>query len=309
MSRTVLILGASGKIGRHSQAAFARAGWHVKTWNRHTEDLREAARGVDVIVNGLNPPAYHDWARLVPAYTAQVIEAAKASGATVIVPGNVYNFGARGGEWSESSPHEPNTRKGRIREEMERAYEASGVRTIVLRAGNFIDPARTDDVMSLLFLRTLKNGRITLAGDPGAMQAYCFLPDWAEAAVGLAERRAELSVFEDVPFPGHAFTAEDLRVFLSQELGRPLGFAQLPWWAFTALRPFWELAREMLEMRYLWSTPHTLSGAKFARLLPEFRATPLADVMRAGVPDTLLTEAGSRANVNAGARPRHHNAA
>ena len=109
MTQTVLILGASGKIGRYSEEAFPRAGWHVKRWDRQREDLREAARGVSVIVNGLNPPRYHDWARLIPAYTAQVIAAAKASGATVIVPGNVYNMGARGGEWSESTPHEPNT--------------------------------------------------------------------------------------------------------------------------------------------------------------------------------------------------------
>jgi len=291
MTQTVLILGASGKIGRHSQTAFARAGWRVKTWNRHTEDLREAARGADVIVNGLNPPAYHDWARLVPAYTAQVIEAAKASGATVILPGNVYNFGAQGGEWSELTPHAPHTRKGHIREAMERAYQASGVRTIVLRAGNFIEPAGADDMMSLVLMRTIKSGRVTAVGDPSVMQAYCFLPDWAEAAVGLAEKRAELSAFEDVPFPGHAFTVEELRAFVSQELGRPISFAQFPWWAFTALRPFWELAREMLEMRYLWSTPHTLSGKKLARLLPEFRAAPLADVMRAGLPEALLRSA------------------
>jgi len=309
MTQTVLILGASGKIGRYSQAAFARAGWHVKTWNRHTEDLREAARGVDVIVNGLNPPAYHDWASLVPAYTAQVIEAARASGATVIVPGNVYNLGAQGGEWSESTPHLPNTRKGRIREAMERAYEASGVRTIVLRAGNFIDPAHVNDVMSLVLLRSLESGRVTVAGDPLAMQAYCFLPDWAEAAVGLAEKRDELSAFEDVPFPGHAFTAEELRAFLSQELGRPLAFARFPWWALTALSPFWELARELGEMRYLWSTSHTLAGEKLARLLPEFRATPLADVMRAAVPVAILAGARPHSELRVSSKPTRRAAA
>ncbi|HWP06185.1 MAG TPA: hypothetical protein VNN72_10605, partial [Polyangiaceae bacterium] len=64
MTQTVLILGASGKIGRYSEEAFRRAGWHVKRWDRQREDLAQAARGVDVIVNGLNPPKYHDWARL-----------------------------------------------------------------------------------------------------------------------------------------------------------------------------------------------------------------------------------------------------
>jgi hypothetical protein len=97
--------------------------------------------------------------------------------------------------------------------------------------------------------------------------------------VALAEKRAELSAFEDIPFAGHAFTAEQFKSFASEMLGRPLAFSYLPWWFFTALSPFWELAREMREMRYLWSTSHTLSGTKLARLLPEFRPTPLGDVL------------------------------
>jgi nucleoside-diphosphate-sugar epimerase len=288
MQKNVLILGGSGKIGRSASEAFGRAGWNVRNYDRKRDTMLEAARGADVIVNGLNPPAYHDWARLIPAITSEVIAAAKASGATVILPGNVYNFGEEGGEWSETTPHRPSTRKGKIREDMERAYEASGVRTIVLRAGNFIDPKRTDDVMTLLFLRSMKSGKVTIAGDPNAMQAYCYLPDWAEAAVGLAETRHELAAFEDVPFPGHAFTAERLRAFLSHELGRPLTFAHFPWLVMTLLSPFWELAREMREMRYLWSTPHTLSSAKLTRLLPEFRPTPLEDVLRGTIPPELL---------------------
>src|SRR5690606_35656969 len=145
-----------------------------------------AARGVDVIVNGLNPPKYHDWARQIPAITGQAIAAARASGATVLIPGNVYNIGDAGGEWSEHTPHRPNTRKGRIREEMEQAYRAAGVGTVVLRAGNFIDPRGNGDVMSLLLLRAVGRDKIFTAGDPGALQPYCYVPDWARAAVGLA---------------------------------------------------------------------------------------------------------------------------
>ncbi|HEX6272200.1 MAG TPA: hypothetical protein VFZ53_04150 [Polyangiaceae bacterium] len=299
MTKTALILGASGKIGRHGKSAFERAGWAVRSFDRKHGNLMRDAEGADVIVNGWNPPKYHDWARLIPDLTRQVTAAAKATGATVIVPGNVYNLGDEPGEWSEATPHHPTTRKGRIREDMERAYEASGVRTIVLRAGNFIDPDHQDDVMSLLFLRAIERGKITVPGAPNVLQAYCYVPDWARAAVGLAEKRAELARFEDVPFPGHAFTAETLRVFLSRELGRPLGYASFPWWLFSALSPFWELAREMLEMRYLWNTPHSLSGSKLARLLPDFRATPLEAVLRAGLPSS-LARSGSLAEAAGG---------
>ena len=158
MTKTVLILGASGKIGAHSAKAFRDAGWTVRRYRRGT-DMAEAARGCDVVVNGLNPPAYHDWDRQIPRLTAQVIEAARASDASVILPGNVYHFGAQGGEWSEATPARPCARKGRIRQEMEQDYAASGVQAIVLRAGNFIDPDGNDDVMRTLLLRDIRRGK------------------------------------------------------------------------------------------------------------------------------------------------------
>ena len=151
MSHTVLILGGSGKIGQNATSAFKKAGWTVQVFDRKSDDMTTAAQGVDVIVNGLNPPNYHNWAETIPAITKQVIEAAKASGATVIIPGNVYNFGDIPGVWSENTPQNPTSVKGRIRVDMENAYRASGVQTIILRAGNFIDPTRDDDIMSMLY--------------------------------------------------------------------------------------------------------------------------------------------------------------
>ncbi|OZA01659.1 MAG: hypothetical protein B7Y02_17370 [Rhodobacterales bacterium 17-64-5] len=53
------------------------------------------------------------------------------------------------------------------------------------------------------------------------------------------------------------------------------------WWQMTLLAPFWELARELREMRYLYDLPHGLDPAPLAAALPEFRATPLDVVLRA----------------------------
>lgn len=294
MTGTVLILGPSGKIGSHAADAFWNAGWTVRRYRRGT-DMTAAALGADVIVNGLNPPAYHDWARQIPKITAEVIAAAKASGATVILPGNVYNYGAAPGTWDETTPQRPVSRKGWIRKEMEEAYAASGVQTIVLRAGSFIDPDRNGDVMSLFILKDIARGRVTRGGGPDVRQAYAYVPDWARAAVALAEMRADLATFEDVPFPGHTFTARQLTDHLAGVLGRPLRLSAFPWWIMTLAAPVWELARELREMRYLWETDHALSGDKFRRLLPDFVATPQAAVMEAGLPPDIRPDQPVRA--------------
>lgn len=282
MTKTVLILGASGKIGGHAARAFAAAGWTVRRYMRGT-DMTAAATGAQVIVNGLNPPNYHDWGRLLPALTEQVIAAARASGATVILPGNVYNFGNQPGVLDEATPHRAQTRKGKVRIRIEQMYRDAGVPTIILRAGNFIDPEGNGDVMSRVIAPGIGKGRLTAPGDPDVIQPYAYLPDMARAMVMLADRRGSLARFEDVPFAGHAFTLTELQRDLSAARGQPVRITRFPWWAIRLAAPVWELGRELLEMRYLWDMPHTLSGAKLARLLPDFVPTPRTQVMRAAL--------------------------
>jgi nucleoside-diphosphate-sugar epimerase len=284
MTDTVLILGGSGKIGRHRSKAFVAAGWRVKQYDRHKDDMVSAAQGCDVIVNGLNPPNYQNWQETIPRITAQVIDAARRSAATVILPGNVYHFGAKGGTWSERTPPNPCSRKGRIRLAMERAYADSGVQTIVLRAGNFIDPERRGCIMSEIYLRDIARGKITLPGPADTRQAMCYLPDWSRAAVALAEKRHALSQFEDIPFPGHTLSALDIKSEIERSTGRSLTFKRFPWWALILAGPFWELARELNEMRYLWETDHALSDRRLKALLPDFQPTPLDEVMRSALP-------------------------
>lgn len=282
MSRTALLLGSSGHFGAQAARAFAAAGWEVRPYRRGT-DMAAAAKGADLIVHGMNPPNYHDWARLVPEITGAVLAAARASGATVLIPGNVYVFGTEPAPWNEATPHRPVARKGRIRAEMEARFRdaaGSGVRTILLRAGDFMDPDAPGGLFDRFVLGKAARGDVTAFGDPDAAHAWAYLPDLARAAVALAEGRALLSPFEDVPYPGFAFSTRELAQAVARHLGRPVRITRFPWWMMTLASPFWELARELGEMRYLYDHPHWLDGTKFSGLVPGFAQTPLDDVLR-----------------------------
>lgn len=298
MSGTVLILGANGKVGSHFAHAFASAGWQVRTHDRKTGSMMQDAMGVDVIVNGLNPPNYDRWEVQIPRITKQVLEAAKASGATVIVPGNVYVFGNHPGQapklWDENTPHRAQTKKGRIRIEMEQAYRDAaneGVQTIILRAGDFIDPDSSDTLFGMLVASKLHKGRLTRLGGADVMHTYAYLPDLARAGVHLAEQRGSLAEFEDVPFAGHAFTPNELKDVLERRLGRTLRMGVFPWWMIGLARPFWRLGREIWEMRYLNDLNHQMSGAKLKTLFPTFKPTPLGAVVTAGQPQQVTAPA------------------
>lgn len=278
----VLVAGASGNFGAAAAKAFAAAGWEVRRYQRGT-DMAAAARGCEVIVNGLNPPMYHDWARLIPAITGQVLAAARASGATVIVPGNVYVYGREPGPWNAATPHHPCSRKGKIRAEMEAAYKASGLPVILLRGGDFLDASSANTFLNMVTLKGLAKGKLQVAGDPKVPRAYAHLPDMARAAVALAERRADLPRFADIPYAGLTFSMADLKAEIERQTGHGLCYTQMPWRMMRLLSPFWELARELREMRYLYDLPHRLDPAPLAALLPDHRDASFAEVVAAHI--------------------------
>lgn len=275
----VLILGASGSFGSNCAAAFTAAGWQVRAFKRGQEDMAAAAKGMDVIVNGLNPPDYKNWVEELPKIAKQVVAAAKASGATVIQPGNVYNYGATPGVWDADTAHAATTKKGKARIGMEQILRDSGVQVIILRGGDFLDTKDSGNFFDFLTSK-LGKGRFIYPGRTDIPHAWAYLPDMARAAVGLAEMRGELGPFEDVPFAGLTLTGEEIRAALAQLTGRNVVLKPFPWLMMKLLSPFWTLAREMQEMRYLWDTPHSLSGARMQGFLPDFKGSDLRDVLQ-----------------------------
>lgn len=279
MPGTALILGATGRFGRHSALAFEAAGWTVRRFNRKTDTLTKAAQGADVIVNAWNP-AYPDWAAQVPGLHAQVIEVAKATGATVIVPGNVYVYGPDNGTiWGADTPQKATNPLGRIRIDMERAYKESGVRTIILRAGDFIDTEASGNWFDAIMTKNIAKGVFTYPGTPNIPHAWAYLPDVTRAAVQLAGKRNKLNTFEDIAFPGHTLTGQEMAKAIENATGKATRLKAMNWFPLRLAAPFWKMGRGLLEMRYLWNTPHQLSGTRFAALLPDFRETPVAAAM------------------------------
>lgn len=282
MTGKVLILGSTGRFGRHATEAFWNRGWRVTTFDRNKDNLNEAARGVDLIVNASNPP-YPDWAELVPVLTKQVIEAARLSGATVMIPGNVYVYGpVNAPDWSASTPHDATNPLGRIRVEMEREYRASGVKTIILRAGDYLDTEASGNWFDKIITAKVSKGTFTSPGPLDMAHAWAYLPDLAQAAVLLAEKRDQLDDTADILFPGFTLTLGEMAQLVERATDTQIKVRKFPWWAIRLASPFWKMGRSLIEMSYLWRTPHALDGTNFRKLLPDFLDTdPLVAVASA----------------------------
>lgn len=273
MEKNVLVLGATGRFGRHAAEAFWNAGWQVRLFDRTTEDMSEAARGADVIVNALNPP-YADWETQVPQITSDVIGAAQISGATVIIPGNAYGYGHKiPSRITSDTPKDAENSLGRIRNVMEDTYRAAGIKTIVLRAGDFIDTQASGNWFDMIIVAKLAKGKVVSPGALDEVHAWAYLPDIARATVQLAEKREQLEPFQEVLFPGFALSLREVTTLLEQVEGRPLKLTKMNWLPLHIASPFWRMGKHLLEMRYLWSMPHKVDEAQFNALLPGFVST------------------------------------
>ena len=282
MQKIVLILGPTGRLGRNAADAFERAGWTVRRFDRKRDSLEGATADVSVIVNGWNPP-YHRWADEVPGQTADVIAAARACGATVILPGNLYVYGAGAPErFAPDTPHDAHNPLGRVRIEMEEAYRASGVQTFVVRAGDYLDTRASGNWFDMIIAKKAATGRISYPGPLDVPHEFTFLPDVAGTMVALAQRRETLGRFEDVPVPGFTLTGHELSMAVGQALQRDVRARRMSWLPIRLVSPFWPLGRRLLEMRYLWHKPHRLDAARHRELCPEVVPTPLdAALLRA----------------------------
>lgn len=290
----VVVLGINGHLGGAAARAFVAAGWDVSGFGRaektklagvrfvpgdadDVDSLRAAIRGQHVIVNALNL-RYDQWFEgRAEAQLERVLEAARGSGATLLFPGNIYNYAASERRITPQTPERPETPRGEIRVRLEKMLEAAtadgGLRVVVVRAGDFYGPGSSSDWFDQLILREAKRGRVALSAHE-FRHAWAYLPDLGRALVRLAEARDELRPFERFHFAGHFVTAGELFRAIEKQAGRPLKRVATPWVLLKVMGWFNPVLREVVKMRYLFDNPMALEDPKLEALLGRDFDTP-----------------------------------
>ncbi|MBV7534818.1 NAD(P)H-binding protein [Duganella sp. sic0402] len=301
MDKVALVLGATGGIGGEVARLLAARGWRVKALHRspagkgeglewlagdatNRDDVVSAAQGAQLIVHAVNPPGYRDWGTLVLPMLDNTIAAARASGARILLPGTVYNYGPEVFPLiAEDAPQRPLTRKGAIRAEMERRLKDSGLPVLIVRAGDFFGPKAGN---SWFAQGLIKPGKpvtaISNPGAPGVGHQWTYLPDLAETMVQLVERSALLPLVASYAMQGHwDADGTQMAAAIARAAGKPeLRAGAFPWWLATLAAPFVTVFRELREMRYLWRQPVRLSNTQLLAVLGAEPHTPLDEAVR-----------------------------
>ncbi len=307
MTLRILVLGAAGRLGYAAAEAFRDAGWtviaqmrpgstkHAPSYTEAVEidaldhaAISKAARGADVVLHALNPAITHWRQHALPlAYSA--LTAAETAGATLIFPGNLYNYGKPTPPViDETTPMRPTSHKGRllvaIEDRLQEAVEERSARVIVLRAGDFFGSGR-GSWLDLVITRDITRLRLTYPGPLDVMHEWAYVPNVAAAMVRLAAIRGELPAFATFGFPGHAVSGREFTQAIAKVVQNRLQVKRMSWWLVHALAPFLPLSRELSEIAYLWKEPHRINGDKLKAAIGDIPHTPLDAAIRRAVQD------------------------
>ncbi|MCW3480694.1 NAD(P)H-binding protein [Neisseriaceae bacterium JH1-16] len=303
-----LVLGATGNIGGEVARRLVAHGWRVRALHRRPElaeqgdgrfewrrgdamvrdEVVAAAEGAVLIVHAVNPPGYRNWGGLVLPMIDNTLAAARASGARILLPGTVYNYGPDAFPLlAETAPQRPLTRKGTIRVELERRLQHAaqdGVRSLVVRAGDFFGPGNGNNWFAGGMVKPGRPLRVVnYPGTPGIGHQWAYVPDVAETMVRLLELGDRLPSFASYHMQGH-WDADGARMIAAlRHAARQPGIKvrAFPWWALPMLAPFSELFRELREMRYLWQQPVRLDNALLIDTLGKEPHTPWDEAVAA----------------------------
>lgn len=301
--KTALVIGATGGIGGALAERLLADGWAIRALNRDpakarvgreafdwvkgdamvVNDVVAAAQGCEIIVHGANPPGYRNWAGLQLPMLNATIAAAQATGARILFPGTVYNYGEDAFPiLTETSPQTAISRKGAIRVRMEQALREARVPVLIVRAGDFFGPKPGNNWLSQGLVKPGRPIRAVMYPGPLSVDhAWAYLPDVAETFVQLLN--TDLGAFETFHMQGQQANGHQFIAALETAAGRKLGVSRMPWLALATVAPFNETLREMQEVRYLWRRPVVMDNARLVAKLGAEPRTPLADALRAAL--------------------------
>ncbi len=284
MSRYVIA--GAGQIGSHLAGRLAGQGHEVIVVTRSgsgpeapgirrvaadvadRERLTELVRGADALFNCVNP-RYWRWRTDWPPMAASMLSAAEATGAVLVILGNLYGYGPHDGPITEDLPLAATGVKGRVRARMWAdalaAHEAGRARVVEVRGSDYYGPGCLDQsYLGERFVPRLLAGRPALfVGDPDQPHSWTYALDVARALEIAAEDERAWGRPWHIP-TGPAVSARAIAERVGELAGvRAPRITVLPEWLRRTAGLVAPMLREMGETRYQFDRPYLLDSSAF----------------------------------------------
>ncbi|MBT2385341.1 NAD-dependent epimerase/dehydratase family protein [Streptomyces sp. ISL-11] len=260
---------------------------HVASDATDSKRLIEVSGGAAAIFSCAAPP-YPRWASGWPPLASSVCAAAEATGAVLVMLGNLYGYGPVDGPMTEKLPLAATGPKGRVRAAVwERArmlHEQGDIRAVEVRASDFFGPGVTDGghLAARVVPRLLRGKPVSTLGDPDAPHSWSYLPDVARALVEVAGEERAWGRAWHIPTEPALSTREMVDRLAAQSRTGPVAVRRLSPAVLGVASIFSPLIRELREIRYQFEHPFVVDSSAYESAFA-VRATPVEEQVEATV--------------------------
>ncbi len=264
-----LVVGA-GQIGPHVARRLAESGQGVTVATRSGRGptelpnvsldatdgaaLRTALEDVDVLHLCLHASAYRDdvWRRELPGLERTVLDAAEATGTTVVFPESLYAFDA-GEPINAASALAPRSPLGEVRRALLDQRAASTATTVSVVAGDFIGPGVGQSHAGPRMWEPAIAGRtVRPVGRVDVVHPWTYLPDLAATMVAAAARPSRPVVIAPAV---HATQRELVEAYAAAGGVDAPPVRPVPMWVMRAAGALHRETRTIAQTGYLFTQP------------------------------------------------------
>lgn len=244
--------------------------------------LKELGAAATHIFHGINYP-YEQWKEHMERATQNVLEAAMQTKATILFPGNIYNFGLTT-PITEATPSAPTTRKGtlrvRIEQMLQQAAEAGKCRVITLRLPDFWGPNVLNEGIAPIFRGALQGKPMPWLYRNDIPHQLVYTPDAARAFYALVQLQP-VEPYVLYNYAGEVVPSiRQWQTQIAEAAGTAPRHKLHPGWLFKLMGLFSPGMREISEMGYLWQNTLLLNDDKLRRTLPHLPHTPMQQAIK-----------------------------
>ncbi|WP_104197118.1 NAD-dependent epimerase/dehydratase family protein [Cryobacterium sp. M15] len=235
-----------------------------------------AATDASTIFLCTNPP-YTDWAAQWPPIYEAAIAAASATGARIVVMGNLYPYGSPTGAMTERSPETTTESKGLIRQagwaKMRAAHNTGLIRAVEVRASDYFGPGVLGPAHlgESFFTAVLRSKTAHVVGKPQLAHSWSYLPDIVTTLIAAADNTGDWGRIWHVPSSAVSRTeiVRQLNAHYSTR-GKVSGYPQLLLRVLGVISP---MTHEVWASSYQFVVPFVSDSTETEREL-DITATP-----------------------------------
>jgi nucleoside-diphosphate-sugar epimerase len=282
------ILGAGGAIGNNLLDLLTQNGEQVRLVSRKyrpaenaesveanvldKSDLAEALRGSGLVylLVGIDYSA-SSWEIHWPVIMENVISVCAEQQIPLIFFDNIYMYGLVEGEITESTPFQPNSRKGKVRANIASmlldAVQSGKIKALIARSADFYGPhsAQVSFLHQLVIGRHMHGKKAQWMVNPNMPHTFTYTPDAAKALYILAKDESAFGKTWHLPSSTPSLTGEDLIQLSAVVCNAPSGTQVISKLMMRVLGIFVPVLRESIEMLYQYERPYHFNSQAFQK--------------------------------------------